>query len=185
MPNGLVTTPRVTPMTRVEAQLERWPAAIQHMAWDLIRKYGLPSELTNSFLVWHYNGSWKRTVLHRQAVRHNFPRPHGDALEQVVDLWVPIDKVAELAAFDGSLMVERTCGELAVRCASEEMNILILNLAHDIVMGELDAPTARRRCTQVIRGRLLNWPLPQMQELTFATNVQNAERRTADPDQAT
>lgn len=176
MPNGMTTTPT----TALE-----WPVSVQVMARDLARRYGPPHERTDSFLLWHNNGPWKRTILYREGMRHNFPQPHVDVLEQVVDLWVPVEKVGELAAFDGSIMVERTDGEVAVRCANEEMNTLILNLAHGIIMGELDAATARRRCAQLIRGRLLNWPLPETQALTFATNIKNAERRTADPDQAT
>lgn len=177
MPNRLV----MFSPSRVQA----WPAAVHDMAEELTHDYGPPNERTDSILLWRNNSPWKRTVLYREGARHNFPRPHLDVLEQVIDMWVPVEKVGELAAFDGSLMVERTEGELAVRCGSQEMNILILNLAHDIIMNKLDAVGARRRCAQLMRGRLLNWPLPEMQELKFATNVRNAERRTADPDQAT
>lgn len=181
MPNGL-TMQRAPVVINIDDYVDDWPRAIKDLAGVLIKKYGPPNEATASLLLWNENGSWKRTMLHREGVPHNFPRPHIDVLEQVLDFKVPVEKISELTAFDGSLMIDRTSGELVVHCANEEINTLIVNFAHDIVMGTLTAAQARARCQEIARGRLLNWPMRETQELMFETHVRNAERRTADPD---
>ncbi|MEX2153654.1 MAG: hypothetical protein WD825_09970 [Gemmatimonadaceae bacterium] len=55
---------------------------------------------------------------------HSFPKPHTDLLEQFIDYRVPVDKYDELAAYDGSVIVERTKGEISARCDKEAMNFL-------------------------------------------------------------
>lgn len=49
---------------------------------------------------------------------------------------VPPEKYEEVAGYDGSVIAERTKGELAARCDMEEANHVALNLAHEIVTGE-------------------------------------------------
>jgi hypothetical protein len=48
---------------------------------------------------------------------------------------VPTETFTPLARFDGSVIVERTTGEVSARCHDEEANSLALNLMHDIVVG--------------------------------------------------
>ena len=66
---------------------------------------------------------------------HNFPKPHTDLLEQFVDYRVPVARVSDVTAYDGSVVVERTKGEVSARCDMEEMNYLALNLMHDVATG--------------------------------------------------
>src|SRR3546814_4003934 len=40
--------------------------------------------------------------------RHDFPAPHTDSVESVIDYRVPPDKFTALAEFDGSVIAERT-----------------------------------------------------------------------------
>jgi hypothetical protein len=101
-----------------------WKETPQKAAYAMIKKYGQPDEVTEERLVWHDNGPWKRTELINEEIDHRFPMPHKDALLQVIDYQVPADKFDELAAFDGSVIVERTRGELAARCDKEEANFL-------------------------------------------------------------
>ena len=49
-----------------------------------------------------------------------------------MDYAVPVELVGALAAFDGSVMVERTTGELSARCHDEQANMLALNLADEL-----------------------------------------------------
>lgn len=49
--------------------------------------------------------------------------PHKDMLLQVIAYEVPADKFDDLAAFDGSVIAERTRGEIAARCDKEAANI--------------------------------------------------------------
>jgi hypothetical protein len=95
-------------------------------------------------LTWFNNGPWKRTIVYKEEVRHDFPKPHTDFVEQFIDYRVPTDKFDELAAYDGSVIVERTKGEISARCDKEEMNLLALNLSHDIVRGTKSVDQARQ-----------------------------------------
>lgn len=40
-----------------------------------------------------------RTIVYRDEVPHNFPKPHTDLLEQFIDYQVPPDKTDELARY--------------------------------------------------------------------------------------
>ena len=124
--------------------IQSWPEMPKMAARTLIAQYGQPHELTASQLIWHENGPWKRTILYRDEIPHHFPKPHTDFLEQVIDYQVPTDKFDDLAAYDGSVIVERTKGEISARCDKEGLNFLALNLAHEIVTGSTGVDQARK-----------------------------------------
>jgi hypothetical protein len=138
-PNNL----RVT-QSAVDNILASWPSHPRDAANKLIAKYGLPNEVTPSTLTWLNNGSWKRTIVFRDEIPHNFPKPHTDFVQQFIDYRVPPEKFDELAAYDGSVIAERTKGEVSARCDKEEMNLLALNLANDIVNGTRNVEQARQ-----------------------------------------
>lgn len=123
--------------------VDSWPETPQKVARRMAEKYGRPNEALQSRLIWYANGPWKRTIVYRDEVPHNFPKPHTDLLEQFIDYKVPVEKFSELAAYDGSVIPERTKGEMSARCDMEEMNFLALNLAHDIVTGQRSVEESR------------------------------------------
>jgi hypothetical protein len=84
-----------------------------------------------------------------------------------VDYRVPEKKVADLIAYDGSILVDRTRGELSVHCNSEEMNIITLNIAHDIVTGERTVEEAMAYHAQVVEGMFIHEPETYPQKLRF------------------
>lgn len=132
--------------------LGAWPSASRRVAVELVSKYGPPHEITAQALTWHGNGPWKRTVLHRTGAKHNFPLPHEDILEQTVSYRVPDEKVDKLIAYDGSLIVDRTRGELTAHCDSEAQNNIMLNLADDIVTGQRTVDEALGYHAQMVRA---------------------------------
>jgi hypothetical protein len=144
----------------VEAVLAIWPAASKNAAAEIMAKYGPPNEAVPSRLIWYDNHPWKRTVVYRDEIPHNFPQPHGDVVEQVIDYEVPLDRVAEVLAFDGSLVIERTAGEVGARCDMEAANVASLNLMHDIVTGRIDAEAARKGMAEVAAAYVLNREAP-------------------------
>jgi hypothetical protein len=83
---------------------------------------------------------------------HDFPIPHIDAVESVINYRVPINRIAEVAEFDGSIVVERTAGEVSARCHGEEANFLAINLMHDIVMGTKTPKQAREYYVRELAG---------------------------------
>jgi hypothetical protein len=135
----------------VEQIISGWKAMPQEAARKLIAQYGPPDEASAMRLVWHNNGPWKMTELVNEEVPHNFPKPHPDFLKQTISYRVPPDKFDELAEYDGSVIVERTKGEIAARCDMEGANFLALNLAHEIVTGKRSVKDARKFYAEAIR----------------------------------
>jgi uncharacterized protein YcfL len=123
---------------------ETWPQSSKAAIASLTAKYGLPTSVTEEMVIWSNTVPFKRSVVYKEEVTHQFPMQHSDILLQTVDYRVPKDKVAQLSKFDGSLIIDRTKGELSARNEKEEMNILALNLADKIVRGQLSAEQARR-----------------------------------------
>jgi hypothetical protein len=135
----------------VEKIISNWKATPQEVARTVMGKYGMPQEATEMRLIWHNNGPWKRTELINEEIPHNFPKPHPDMLKQTISYQVPIDKYDDLAEYDGSVIVERTRGEIAARCDKEEANFLALNLANEIAIGKRSAKDARKMYAEAIK----------------------------------
>src|SRR3954469_15128404 len=93
--------------------IQQWPQEPRESAQRLVEYYGEPEEFTPSMLIWYNREPWKKTILSKDPIKHNFPSPHNDYFEQVIDFRVPVDKFDDLAAYDGSIMAERTKGELS------------------------------------------------------------------------
>lgn len=134
----------------IDELVSDWPGYSRKTAETLLEKYGRPDEATSQRLVWHDNGPWKRTILHREGPTHEFPVPHRDYLEQHVDYRVPPEKFDELARFDGSVYPDRTRGELGASCHQEGANLLSINLAHDIVTDQKTVDRARDEYAKIM-----------------------------------
>lgn len=154
-----------------EIDLSTWPETARMAATTMIEKYGQPAEVTSNRLIWHDTAPFKRTIVYKEEVQHDFPMPHKDVLEQFVDYEVPADKVDDLAMYDGSVIVERTKGEMSARCDKEGANYLALNLAHDVVEGERSVEEAREFYANAIREMLEGNPSDYMQSLQFEKPV--------------
>ena len=158
--------------------VEGWPDESKEAAKLVLEKYGEPQEATESQLVWHRVGPWKRVVASKAFWKHDFPAPHYDSVESVLDFRVPPEHFSALAEFDGSVVAERTAGEVSARCHDEEANSLALNLAHDIVMGEKTVDEARAYYAKEFLDYRRGLPTPYMDELRF-----EPRRDTPDPDE--
>ena len=148
-----------------------WPKESQEAAKLVIDKYGEPDEASDSQLIWHGRGEWKRIVASKAFWQHEFPAPHQDSVESFIDYRVPPEKFSELAAFDGSVIVERTAGELSARCHDEEANRLALNLAHDIVTDAKTVQEAREYYAKEFADYRRKKPTPYMEKLNFTPPV--------------
>ncbi|MDA0675179.1 MAG: hypothetical protein O3A88_02230 [Proteobacteria bacterium] len=166
------------PQSRASEIIARWPEPSREAASLVIERYGEPAEITDQQLVWHRPGVWKRIVASKTFHEHNFPASHFDSVEAVIDYRVPVEKVSDLAAFDGSVIVERTAGEVSARCHDEEANRLALNLMHDIVTGARSVAEARAYYALEFANYRRKKATPYMERLTFSTPVDDA----ADPD---
>lgn len=151
----------------VDALLERWPAAPAEVAEEMRARYGEPDEATTERLIWHHNRPWTRTTVLRDEIPHHFPAPHTDFLAQSVAYRVPAEHLSDLARFNGSVGADRTVGELTARCDSEAMNILALNLAHELINGERSVEQARETFAEEVAMHAVNPPSAYSVRLLF------------------
>ncbi len=157
---------RVEP-TEVERIINSWPDAQKNVARQMLGKYGPPNEATPTKLVWYRNGPWKRTEVSSEVVAHNWPVPHSDFLTQTIDYRVPPEKATLIAQFDGSIIVDRTKGEVSARCDSESANALGLNMVHEIVTGKRSVEDAREMTAQNTAAYNLGRNAPYAERLVF------------------
>lgn len=162
-----------------QKHLAGWPQKTQRLAAQLVTKYGPPTESTGRQVTWYGNGPWKRTTLYKEETPHKFALAHQDVLEQTINYRVPLDKFDEIAQFNGSVVPNRTRGELSSTSDSEDTNFLALNVVDDIVKGERNVEQALTYYAQIIRAKMIKEPEPALQGLKFTPPKTNAE--TADP----
>jgi len=163
-----VISPAAAPQS-AEQTIADWPQTPKTVATEMIAKYGQPAGITADRLIWLNKGPWREIIVYRKEVPHDFPKSHTDLLQQVVNYRVPADKYDELAAYDGSVIVERTKGTMAARCDREDANILALNLADDIVKGKKTVQEARQAYGEAIKALMRGEKPAITQSLQFST----------------
>lgn len=165
-------------MAQMERTMAGWPAASKEAAMFMTKKYGPPAAMTADMAVWGKTGPWKRTVVFAREYAHAFPMPHTDVMQQWVDYKAPTDLYDELATYDGSVVLERTSGEMSARCDKEGANFLALNLAHDVATGKQTVEGARKMYGEQIMAMKAMKPAPYTERLMFGSMS-----NTGDPDQ--
>jgi hypothetical protein len=157
------------PMDRgsVQRMMTAWHPASQEAATYMMDKYGPPASMSGNMMVWNQTGPWKRTIIYREAVQHDFPMPHPDVMEQFIDYRAPLDRYDDLAMYDGSVIVERTKGEMSARCDKEGANFLAINLANEVATGRRSVEDARRMYGAEIQAMMAGNPTPYTQRLLF------------------
>lgn len=154
-------------VVEVRRIIEDWPAPQKNVAGQMIEKYGPPNEATPTKLFWYGNGPWKRTELSRDVVTHHWPTVHSDFLTQVIDYRVPPEMFHLIAMFDGSILCDRTRGEVSARCDSESANVLGMNMVHEIVTGKRTVEDARETAVESTVAYNLGRSAPYAERLLF------------------
>jgi hypothetical protein len=167
-------------MDTARSVIERWPDAPKMTAGPLLDHYGAPDEATPSKLFWYRKGPWSRMELTADVVVHNFPTPHVDYFTQYVRYAVPPARASDLVAFDGSVILDRTTGEIGARCDHEAFNTLTLNLAVEIIEGQRTVDDARTLYAETAAAYMLGRPAPYAEKLLFTPTGDGA----ADADEA-
>ena len=168
---GRMNGAQVAKMTR------GWPMASRDAIAFLTKKYGGPAAVTADMAVWGRTGPWKRTIVYKVEQPHEFPGHHTDVMQQWIDYKAEPDMYDELAKYDGSVVVERTSGEISARCDKEGANFLALNLADEVARGKRSVDDARRMYGEQIMAMKAMKPAPYTEKLLFAPMS-----RTNDPD---
>lgn len=151
----------------VENITSDWPEKPRELAEQMMNQYGPPAEVTTERLYWHDAGEWKRIQVYRDGTPHNFPKQHEDHLRQTIDYPIDADVAGALIEFDGSNVLYRTRGELAADCHKESMNLLTINLTHDIVTGEKSVDEARRAFAETAIKAEMGLEPPYTREFQF------------------
>jgi len=162
-------------LAEAERTIDDWPAAQRTVGRQILALYGAPNEATATKLSWFRNGAWKRTELSRDSVAHNWPAPHSDFLTQTIDYRVPPDSFDDIARFDGSVLLDRTRGEVSARCDSEAANVVSLNMVHEIVAGKRSVEEARRTLEQTKAAYTMGREAPYAERLLFAVPLRGTE----------
>jgi hypothetical protein len=105
--------------------------------------------------------------------------PHTDYLEQFIDYRVPLELFSRLAEYDGSVVVNRTRGEIAARCGGMRMNFVAINLAHDIISGKRTVAQARDEYGRLYSAYKRGEKPPYTQAFQFALKGNTADRDVA------
>jgi len=160
--------------------LDDWPPAPKMVGQKLLEHYGPPHEMTPTRMFWYDVGPWSRMELTASEVVHNFPTAHTDFLTQYIKWPVRADRVGDLVRFDGSVLVDRTTGEIGARCDHEAFNVLTLNLVVEILDGRRTVEEARSVYADTAAAFTMGRDAQYAEQLLFTP----AEDETADPDEA-
>ena len=144
-----------------------WPDGTKEVIEKTIEKYGAPQEAAASVFAWHNNAPWKRTIIYKEEIAHDFPMGHFDDMQQFIDFRVKLEKYDDMAKYDGSVLLERTNGEMSARCDKEEANFLAINLAHDVAHGKRTPDATRKYYANAIKQFMAGKTVPYMQKLQF------------------
>ncbi len=157
--------------------IKDWPMASQKAVETTVKAYGEPSSSSANEIVWRNAGIWEMIRISKDETPHNFPIDHTDFMKTTIYHKVPVDKMSELVAFDGSVTFDRTQGYLSARCDMEANNFLALNLAHDIINGKKTVEEARIAYGDIIKEKMAGKNPDYMKKLQFDVETKAA----ADP----
>ncbi len=152
---------------QVQRMTSSWPKASRDAIAFMTNKYGAPAAVSADMVAWGRTGPWKRTIIYRTEYQHNFPGPHTDVMQQWIDYRAPGSSYDELAEYDGSVVMERTSGEMSARCDKEGANFLALNLANEIVTGKRGVDDARKMYGEQVMAMKAGRPAPYTAKLLF------------------
>jgi hypothetical protein len=158
--------------------IEQWPEAPRKTGEKILEHYGPPNEATPTKLFGYRTGPWSRMELTADEVLHHFPTPHTDYFTQYIDYRVGPDKASDVVAFDGSVIIDRTAGQIGARCDHEAFNTLTLNLAVEIIEGRRSVEDARRLYAETAAAYSMGRDAPYAERLLFTPRPDRPVTRT-------
>ncbi len=129
---------------RAQAVVSDWYVFPQLAALKLIEEYGPPDSIEPGRMAWYKRSPWQKIVVWNSRDYYRPVSDDIDCVEQTIPYAVPADKRAALESFSPRLRVSGDGSEISVRGSEEPLNLLALNLAHEIVRGLRTPEEARR-----------------------------------------
>lgn len=129
--------------TKAASLTSGWPDSSIAAAKEMISRYGDPMETTSDSLIWRNIAPFKRIIVHKEVYNHRFPLLHQNALEHVVNYKASPSRIDDVWKYNGSIVLDRTKGEMSSFAENEAMNILALNLADDVLSSRMSPDAAR------------------------------------------
>lgn len=181
-PGGTPKSSQASTQTSNKAALDKansltsgWPDASIKAAREMVEKHGDPQEVTSEELIWRNVAPFKKIVVHKTVYNHKFPLMHQNSLEHVVDYRASISKIDDIWRYNGSIVLDRTRGEMSSFAETEAGNILGLNLAHDIMTGRRGSENARVTYGKETLNYLNGNKTAMTQVLTFGGQYETAD----------
>jgi hypothetical protein len=120
----------------VEKWTKEWADGPKKSVEELMKKHGPPTDGSSNMLIWQDKAPWKEIRVKNEEVKHDFPEEHKESCIFVIEQKVPPEKVGEIAKLNGSMMVDTTKGQTELRAENEQMAMLELNAANELIQGK-------------------------------------------------
>lgn len=146
---------------------EGWPPISRERARTLVAEYGLPQGETLDMLEWEKAEPWRRVRMRRDGL-----------IEETVPYAVSDERMAQVRTFGERLYIDMLHDEVTVIGESEEANRLILNLMHDVLVGDKTLGQAWEKYEWSQRALRWHWPDPYTMKLRFHTDEHQLESRS-------
>jgi hypothetical protein len=153
-----------------------WPESSMTAAKEIISKYGAPTETTSNALIWRNVAPFREIIVHKEVFDHRFPLLHQNSVQHVVDYKAVDSKVDDIWRYNGSIVLDRTKGQMSSFAQNEAMNILSLNLAHDVMTGKLSADAARVQFGKETLAYINGKRDANTTVLSFGSQIQTADQ---------
>ncbi|MDP3541794.1 MAG: hypothetical protein Q8T11_04925 [Elusimicrobiota bacterium] len=150
-----------------ESIILNWPTFSYRLSRLMLAEYGQPAEASDHRLTWVDNAPWKRTVVYRKPPKDRMLTSGAGRLEQSVAYRVPPDRLADLGRFDMDIEADKDAGRLTAISDSESENILVLNLADEVIAGRRSPASAKEFRRKQLALRDSGKTSPYLERLLF------------------
>jgi hypothetical protein len=117
---------------------------------------GKPNITANKMVIWDrnilkkykyygYNICFYQIIIKDESIKHNCPTLHDDFIYISVKIYIPEDKLINVLKLPGSIYYDPYKQLLITRCGSIQTNIVLLKLATDVAIGNINYKTVHEQ----------------------------------------
>jgi hypothetical protein len=157
---GLFAAGARAAQTAAERAVSGWPEAGRQAAQALMEKYGEPDWSSSARIEWLHRGSFKRIAVNAA------PGALG-IIENTIGYEVPAGGIGLLSLQDCAVVPDKGAAELTAFSGREDLNLLGLNVADEVMHGKLDVAQARELQARTLGPRDSGKSSPYQEKLLF------------------